>query len=111
MSAGQWPPPVTASTRWQRIRLPRAPITDRGEEVRQVRLWGQVVWVNAAGAVYCPGCGDFRTTDELSGPLSTCSVGLRRGAIEGPKVVEDTAFEERDGALDGRAGDPSWGSW
>lgn len=83
-----WPPPVTERTEWSVIRLPAAAVTDAGVRVRRVRLWGQDVWINGDGGVYCPGHGRFETTDELSGPFSTCPVGLRRGAYEGPRPFD-----------------------
>jgi hypothetical protein len=77
-----WPPEPDEATTWTTVR------TYGGEPVavREVRLWGELVRVDADGLVLCPGCLRMVTTADLARPDNPHPIGLPRqgGTLIGP---------------------------
>ena len=61
-----WPPPAAPGD-WRHQRLPGMRL---GESVlvREVRLWGKDVMIDERTLVFCDGCCEFLTIDQLSVP-------------------------------------------
>lgn len=66
MSAHTWPPPADESTVWRRYRL--SDVTGASPPLRRVRLWGNVVEVDADGLIWCAGCEELLTPQQLQEP-------------------------------------------
>ncbi|MGC4112323.1 MAG: hypothetical protein QM747_18275 [Nocardioides sp.] len=61
-----WPAPAGPDTVWRTVH----PFGSRGPSlrVRQVRLWGNDVWIDETDAVLCDGCGRTVPIADLTAP-------------------------------------------
>jgi hypothetical protein len=76
-----WPPPVPADVQWQLV-VALDPFGGKVERaVREVRLWGQRVLIDADGDVWCDGCAQLVPVAVLGRPGHSHRVGLYRGRL------------------------------
>lgn len=97
-----WPPPVTDATAWRIV--PVYVPGQRGAQrvrVRQVRLWGQEVWVDEHARVWCPFCKELIDVDELAAVDNDHPVGL-------PYRANGRLMPMADDSTDVRAREPLW---
>lgn len=76
-----WPPPVPADVVWQKV----VTLDNAGErvpvQVREARLWGQRVLIDATGDVFCDGCCQLVPVAVLGRRPNQHRVGLFRGRM------------------------------
>lgn len=61
----EWPPPVTDEVKWHHIYLAAQ---QRSVHVREVKLWGKRVHIDADNKVLCTGCQELLEPQQLLEP-------------------------------------------